>query len=78
MRGPPQLRGPALNWLNAAASNHPRRPDIAKQLDAMVDEAMNPPFGNDDAPDKSRKTISEPRTQRSGVRRRAGDNLPVN
>jgi hypothetical protein len=47
LRGPAQERGQALNWLNNANVNHPRRADVAKQLDGMVDEALRQPFGDE-------------------------------
>ena len=39
-------RGPAFNWLQNANLNHPRREEIAKQLEVMVDENRQGPFGN--------------------------------
>jgi hypothetical protein len=48
LRGPKQQRGPALQWLNEADLNHPRRAEIAKQLDTLVDENRQNPFGNAD------------------------------
>ncbi|MSQ94754.1 MAG: hypothetical protein EXR98_09385 [Gemmataceae bacterium] len=49
LKGSPQERGQALNWLNGANPMHPRRAEVAQMLDGLVGEYLdNPPaLGND-------------------------------
>ncbi len=47
MRGPQQQRSPALAWLNAANPDHPRKADVAKQMEALFNQYYLSPLGND-------------------------------
>jgi hypothetical protein len=44
LKGTPQDRGVAYKWLRAADPNHPRKSEVARQLDAFVDEEQRNQF----------------------------------
>ena len=46
LRSPADLRNPAFSWLNRANPEHPRRAEVAKQMEQLVDEELKRPITN--------------------------------
>ena len=48
LAGPDDEARPALAWLNETSAEHPRRAEVAKRLEGMVDGFIDRPVGHDD------------------------------